>query len=247
MSEQNKTPGLVNWLGYLAITAAAIIPLGVLTVRSGAWQQGLVLYALGCLASAVMLLIGLLFLILPRFALWRAVVTRSTLFAIPGTLLLLAQLSGSGDYPAIHDITTDTADPPAFVTAQEKRSKEANSLDIDPEVIASQKEAYPDIKTLHSKQPIEQVFDRALATAQKLGWEVYHKNLNTGVIEAVDTTAIMSFKDDVVIRLRTNAQGTLVDLRSISRVGRGDIGANAKRIREFTKAFRHSETRGTSE
>jgi uncharacterized protein (DUF1499 family) len=85
--------------------------------------------------------------------------------------------------------------------------------------------------------PIDQAFDRAVTVAGELGWEIYHQDRNTGVIEAVDTTAIMAFKDDVVIRLRTNADGTLVDMRSVSRVGISDIGANAKRIRAFQEAF----------
>ena len=84
---------------------------------------------------------------------------------------------------------------------------------------------------------IDDAFDRALAVAADLGWEVYHQDRNAGIIEAVDTTAIMAFRDDVVIRLRTNADGTLVDLRSVSRVGIGDIGANAKRIRAFQQTF----------
>jgi uncharacterized protein (DUF1499 family) len=57
------------------------------------------------------------------------------------------------------------------------------------------------------------------------------------VIEAVDTTAVMAFKDDVAIRVRGGAQGTQIDLRSASRVGEGDLGANAKRIRAFLDAF----------
>ena len=73
-------------------------------------------------------------------------------------------------------------------------------------------------------------------------WEVYHKDLNAGVIEAVDTTAIMGFKDDVVIRLNTNADGTLVDLRSVSRVGISDLGANAARIRSFLQIFREQDS-----
>ena len=75
-----------------------------------------------------------------------------------------------------------------------------------------------------------------------MGWEVYHQDINAGVIEAVDTTAVMGFKDDIVIRIRYEQGQSLVDLRSVSRVGRGDIGANANRIREFRKAFRRSET-----
>jgi len=84
---------------------------------------------------------------------------------------------------------------------------------------------------------IDAAFDRALQMAQALGWEIYHQDRNAGVIEAVDTTAIMAFKDDVVIRVRSNAQGTLLDLRSVSRVGVGDLGANAKRIRTFEQRF----------
>jgi len=70
-----------------------------------------------------------------------------------------------------------------------------------------------------------------------MGWDIYHQDINAGVIEAVDTTTIMTFRDDVVIRVRSNAQGTLLDLRSVSRVGIGDIGANAKRIRAFQLKF----------
>ena len=70
---------------------------------------------------------------------------------------------------------------------------------------------------------------------------MYHQDLNAGTIEAVDTTAIMGFKDDVVIRINTNAEGTLVDLRSVSRVGVSDLGANAARIREFLQAYQDQD------
>ena len=102
---------------------------------------------------------------------------------------------------------------------------------------SQQQEAYPDLQTLSSPLPLDEAFDRALQVATNLGWEIYHQDRNAGVIEAVDTTRIMAFKDDIVIRVRSNAQGTLLDLRSVSRVGEGDIGANAKRIRAFQQAF----------
>ena len=78
---------------------------------------------------------------------------------------------------------------------------------------------------------------RALEVAGELGWEVYFKDQSAGIIEAVDTTAIMAFWDDVVIRVLGDAQGTKLDLRSVSRVGVGDLGANAARIRAFQQAF----------
>ena len=77
--------------------------------------------------------------------------------------------------------------------------------------------------------------------ATELGWDIYHRDRNVGVIEAVDTTSIMAFKDDVVIRVRSNTRGTLLDLRSVSRVGIGDIGANARRIRAFQQKFEQQE------
>ena len=240
MSSSNKTPALINWLGYLAIALLLLLPVSVLTVRSGAWQQGLLLYALSCLGCLLIIILGALLVLLPRFAGARGAILGRMLIALPGALLLLSLLAGRGDYPAIHDVSTDTADPPIFVTAAEQRGDSANTLDIDPQAIAAQQQAYADLQTLLTDMSIDQAFDRALAVAARLDWDIYHQDRNAGVIEAVDTTAVMAFQDDVVIRVRTNAQGTLLDLRSVSRVGIGDIGANAKRIRAFLQAFEQS-------
>ena len=236
MNQQTKSPGLVNWTGYLALTVLLIIPLSVLIVRSGAWQQGLLLYAIACLGSALLILLSILLLLLPRLARWRKKIATNVLFALPGAALLLSLASG-GDAPRIHDITTDIVDPPIFSAAIQQRGTDANSLDIDENVIALQQQSYPDLQTLRSPLSVDEAFNRAVQVATQLGWEVYRQDRNAGVIEAVETTRIMAFKDDVAIRLRTNAQGTVLDLRSVSRVGEGDIGANAKRIRAFTEAF----------
>jgi len=237
MKQQSKIPGLVNWVGYLSITLLLLLPVAVLTVRGGAWQHGLLLYALSCLGCLMLVLLAAVLLLLPRFAPWRNSIAWRASLALPGTLLLLAVFSSRGDYPPIHDISTDLQDPPIFTLAEQQRGASANSLEIDNDVIAQQQTAYPDLQTLRSTMSIDAAFDRALQVASDMGWEVYHQDRNAGVIEAVDTTAIMAFKDDIVIRVRSNAQGTLLDLRSVSRVGIGDIGANAKRIRAFQQAF----------
>jgi len=236
MSNKESTPGLINWIGYLAITLLITLPVAVLTVRSGAWQQGLLVYAISCLGAALLLLTTAIMMLLPKFAPWRSALAKRAVFALPGTIMLLSLMAG-GDYPPIHDITTDTADPPAFVMAPRERGDGSNSLDTKPETIAAQQAAYPDLDTLVTPAPVEDAFARARETAKALGWEIYNEDLSAGIIEAVDTTAIMGFKDDVVIRLRTNADGTLVDLRSVSRVGVSDLGANAARIRQFLEAF----------
>ncbi|MCB1844140.1 MAG: DUF1499 domain-containing protein, partial [Halioglobus sp.] len=180
-----------------------------------------------------------LFLMLPRMAPWRAAVRRRALLTLPGTLALFSLTLGGADYPRIHDITTDTADPPRFVKAPELRGEAANPLTLTDEEIILQKAAYPDLQTLRTAgMTIDDAYSRALQVALMLGWEVYHQDRAAGVIEAVDTTRLMAFKDDIVIRVRGNAQGAYLDLRSVSRVGQGDIGANATRIRNFIEAFK---------
>ena len=227
-----QRPALVNWLGYLAITLLLALPVAVLTVRGGAWQQGLLLFALSCLGAGIVLLLGALLMLLHRFVPWRKAIAGRALFALPGTLILLS-IMGSGDYPRIHDISTDLQDPPVFVAAEQQRGPNSNSLQTDLETPGLQAQGYPDLETLLLVQPYDAVFDRSVQVATAMGWDSYLQDRNAGVIEAVDTTALMGFKDDIVIRLRTSADGTLVDLRSVSRVGMGDMGANAKRISAF--------------
>ena len=70
------------------------------------------------------------------------------------------------------------------------------------------------------------------------GWHVSDESrpagrIRIGHIDAVDQTLILGFTDDITIRLRPLAGQTRVDLRSVSRLGRHDFGANAKRIIAF--------------
>jgi uncharacterized protein (DUF1499 family) len=240
MNSQHNRPRLINWLGYFAIGLLLILPLSVLTIRSGQWQLGLPLYGIACFGSVLLLILAVVLLLRRRFTPWRKDILLRALFALPGAVLLLALTSG-GNHPMIHDISTDTADPPTFTVALQQRGAESNTLELDQSVMRQQEEAYPDLQTLVSPLPTDQAYNRALQVATNLGWDIYHQDSNTGVIEAVDTTSIMGFKDDIVIRVRSSAQGTLLDLRSVSRVGEGDLGANAQRIRAFRDAFQQQE------
>lgn len=237
MNHPVKTSRLVNWTGYLAIALLLLLPLAVLTVRAGAVQQGLLLYAVSCLAATALLILFIVLLLLPGFSASRPAILKRAALTIPGVILLSLLLRSGGQYPEIHDISTDLADPPQFRAAQEQRGPGSNGLEINADTLAIQRASYPEVQTLRSDLPIETVYERALRVAEEMGWEVYYQNLDQGVIEAVDTTAIMAFKDDIAIRMRTNASGTLLDLRSVSRVGVSDLGANAKRIRAFQDRF----------
>jgi uncharacterized protein (DUF1499 family) len=236
MTEQPGTSRLVLWAGYLALALLVLLPVSVLVVRSGAWQQGLMLYALCCAGAALLLLVFVLLLFLPAYGSQRATIFKTLLLTLPGSVLVLSIFTG-GDYPPIHDISTDTQNPPEFVTADKVRGDHSNPLTVKPDSITAQLEAYPDLATLRSNASVADTFNLAIASAEALDWEVYHSDADAGVIEAAETTAIMGFKDDIVIRITAVEGQTLVDLRSVSRVGRGDLGANAKRIRAFSQRF----------
>ncbi len=159
--------------------------------------------------------------------------------------------------PPIHDITTDTEDPPRFEAIVEVRGSDSNPLDYQgPELAATQRASYPDIEPLVLAGNPGDLADVALAVGRELGWQVVAvESLGSGdlrqadrnrqrtpepsrgvLIEATATTLWFGFKDDVAVRLRRAPDvpgATTVDVRSISRVGIGDLGANAARIREF--------------
>jgi len=140
---------------------------------------------------------------------------------------------GGGGAP-IHDITTDTVNPPEFIkTAKERKENENPAAYPGPETAAIQLEAYPDIQTIVLPDPQSFVFQTALETANDMGWDEIVSDAETGYIEATASTPFVGFKDDVVIRIRTEGAETLVDIRSKSRFGGGDVGVNADRIRKF--------------
>lgn len=141
--------------------------------------------------------------------------------------------------PRIHDITTDTDHPPQFVALLAVRQKAPNGAAYGGARIAqAQKAAYPDIAPARLGTPPDQAFDRALDAAQRMGWKIIAADKAEGRIEATATTFWLRFKDDVVIRIAAAGSGSRLDIRSMSRVGRNDFGANAKRIRAFLQQLR---------
>jgi uncharacterized protein (DUF1499 family) len=141
--------------------------------------------------------------------------------------------------PLIHDITTDTEDPPRFVAIAPLRRDAPNPVEHPgPEVAAQQRKGYPDLGPITLPAPPAEVVARARQVAQDLGWEVVEADPAGGRLEATDTTTWFGFKDDVVVRVRPEGAGSRVDVRSKSRVGRSDVGANAARIRRFLEEMR---------
>jgi uncharacterized protein (DUF1499 family) len=221
----------------LALLAAALLLMSGLGVRAALWPYGtgLRLFAAAIVPGLAAAALALAALSVRR---WRgagaliALVLGFAAAAMPGWSILQAR-----SLPAIHDITTDTANPPQFVAIVPLRAGAANPPEYAGAKAAElQLAAYPLIRPLELAAPPAQAFARAHAAAQALGWEIVGADAASGRIEAVATTRWFGFKDDVVIRVAPAAAGSRIDVRSKSRVGRSDVGANARRIQDFLAA-----------
>jgi uncharacterized protein (DUF1499 family) len=138
--------------------------------------------------------------------------------------------------PPIHDITTDTHNPPPFEAIVPLRADAPNPVTYDGGDSARQQlGAYPDIQPIVLPIASRVAFDRALASARDLGWEIVSAVPDLGRIEATETSFWYGFKDDVVIRVAGAERESRIDIRSKSRVGKSDLGKNAERIRAFRK------------
>lgn len=163
-------------------------------------------------------------------------------FYLPYRQQLLAQ-----KLPLIHDVTTDTTNPPAFVAIAPLRADAPNPAEYDgAEVAALQLAGYPDIRSKLFASTPQEVFAAAVALVESSGWTPVAADEAQGRIEATVSTRWFGFKDDVVIRIQPGTAGsTVFDMRSKSRVGLSDIGVNAARIRSFMQTLDAELTKGS--
>jgi hypothetical protein len=144
--------------------------------------------------------------------------------------------------PAVHDVTTDSANPPQFRVVDRYRQSEHNDLEYGGDRERGlQEKHYPELQTTVVARSLDSCMHRALEMGRRFDWKVHRANWEDGWIEATDTTFWFGFKDDVVIRLRKDDEKCQVDLRSVSRVGKGDAGTNARRIRRFLNQFHEKD------
>lgn len=196
---------ILRWAAYGGIAAMLISFAGAMHALPRFGRRGLALALVGVVAGAVT-------------------------FAVPWYWQGVAR-----SVPPIHDITTDTENPPEFSAVLPLRADARNPPEYaGPEVAARQREAYPEIQPLRLAVSPEAAYTRALNAARSLRWEIVAADAEAGRIEATDRTFWFGFADDVVIRITPAAEGgSRVDVRSKSRVGGSDVGANARRIRRF--------------
>jgi uncharacterized protein (DUF1499 family) len=197
---------ILQWAAYGGVAVLLISALAVYRTRPGVGRRGLPV-------AMVALIVGVLTVGIP----WQS------------------RRAGAG-VPPIHDITTDVDNPPSFVAVAPLRANEPNPVEYGgPEIARQQLAAYPDIRPVILDLPPDRAFQRALDIADGRGWRIVDANATEGRIEATDRTFWFGFRDDVVIRLTPLNGRTVIDVRSKSRVGRSDLGANARRVRGYLR------------
>ncbi len=220
-------PSKLAWaaFGLAAASAAAALAAGLAhRFEWIAYQPGLLVLRITVWSAAAGGVLGIV-----------ALIVTLAYLAVPGYWVLIALPKS----PRIHDITTDTDHPPAFVAIAPLRAIAGNPAAYDrPEVAALQKKAYPDLVPLTLAQPPTAVFPAALDTVLALGLQLVNASAQEGRIEASARTLFFGFIDDVVIRLQADGSGTRVDVRSKSREGRSDFGVNAARVRKVLETIR---------
>lgn len=156
-----------------------------------------------------------------------------------GCLPVIAVTAGIADsvrYPAINDITTDTANPPAFSHASTLPANADRDMEFPTEYSPIIAEYYPDMKPLRFNLPPDPIYRRArgVATSRDFAWTITADSEADYTFEAVAETRLFHWNDDVIVRVQPDGQGgSIVDMRSKSREGKSDLGANARRIRRF--------------
>lgn len=232
---------------WLAVGGALTAVLSGLGTRWGWWEfgAGFVFLKWAVYAGIVAVLLSLVGLLLGykagrRRGAWAGA---GLVIALAVVLTPLNWLRTASQVPPIHDITTDTQNPPQFVAVLPLRKNARNSAQYaGPEVAALQAKAYPHIVPMLLNIPTGQAFQYASSAAREMGWFIVDENPGAGRIEATATTRWFGFKDDVVIRITPAEQGSRVDVRSVSRVGVSDLGTNARRIEAYLKRLNETAT-----
>ena len=234
---------------YGALAGGALLVLGALGSRAGIWpfSIGFSVAAAGLATAAVAGCWGIGALVV---ALRRALRTElpALLTGLGVSLVVLGafavQLVRLFTLPPLHQVTTDPDDPPAFDAIAAVRPEGSNPHTYDPDqpildstLAEAQQRAWPELVALDSSLDPQAALERAIATVEGMGMAVVNVDRTKGIVEATDTTLWFGFKDDVVVRVRARNVGSVIDARSVSRVGVADLGANARRVLNFLERF----------
>jgi len=220
---------MARWASSLASAGAVLFIVGPLLAHFGTLPAlgGFFVFGIGGLFSLTAFVLGLI-----AVARGAGVGRGLAIGAAVGIVFLLVAVP-AGKVPRINDITTDTTNPPQFVGAATLPDNHGRDMRYPGTTFAEQQHAgYPDLAPLRLGLPVDEAFKRVEAAARSLpNTEIIRIDPSTHVLEGTATTRVFRFHDDFVIEVRPDGAGSIVQMRSKSRDGKGDVGANAARIR----------------
>jgi uncharacterized protein (DUF1499 family) len=230
----------VRWASLLGSAAAVLFALGPLVAHLTLVPAlvGFALFGVGGLLGIVALVIGVI------AAARGAGLGAGLALGAVVSVTFIAIAMPSGRVPRINDITTDTTNPPQFVKAGSLEGNQHRDMTYPGASFAEQQRAgYADLGPLRVGAAPDDAFKRVEATARQMPtWEITRDDAAARALEGVDTTRLFRFKDDFVIEVRPQDGGSVVQMRSKSRDGKGDVGANAARIEAFLARLARSES-----
>lgn len=241
-----RLTGLAALLCFGSVALALIAAIGT---GRGAWdyRTGLSLLRYTFFAAAIGIVLAIVAAFLARRARPKLALVNMLAIIVAGAFVAFVgnQVRIARSVPAIHDISTNLDDWPRFY----RLTVRADNLETVPDMgraelaalpprerwRAIHREYYGDIAPIRVPWTVAETVARARALAERRGWEVVTTDPGQGIMEAVDTSFFFRFKDNVVVRVRPAGEGSgsIVDMRSISRVGVSDVGVNARRVRDF--------------
>jgi|SRR5262245_13667925 len=224
-------------MGSIGLIAAVAFVVGPLF----AWLRilppfgGFLIFALGGLLALVA---GVMAIV--RLARGRGLAPGGAAAVAAGIAFIMLAIRSAGS-PRINDFTTDLAEPPTFQHAATMPANAGRDMAYPVPFASIQRACCADLRPAHLALPPAEAFTRAQSVAAHMpAWTVTRSDPGTGVIEAVATSRLFHFQDDIVIRVRPDGSGSRVDVRSKSRDGQGDLGVNAARIRAYVAELERS-------
>ena len=204
---------------------------------------GVALAVAGGLLNLLAMFVLIAFFAIKKIPISKAALSVTALCSIIPIIAMAPHLSQALAVPRIHDITTNPIDPPEFHEVVKRRIYATNDLVFgDADHTAEDMEAlhadfYPYLETKVVSMSTAEAIERSRMVLEEMGLNVINVSESLGVVEATDTTFWFGFKDDLVVRVRSEADLSIIDVRSVSRVGQTDLGVNAQRIRAFLDRF----------
>lgn len=231
MAKRSRAAGVVSKLGVI-LAAFLVVGPALAWLRLVPALAGFGIFAVGGLGALVVAVVSIV-----QAARGRGL-RRGGAAAIVAAVVFMVLASLDAGAPTINDFTTDLADPPAFTHAATLPGNAGRDLGYPREFADVQRKCCADLRPARIAVARGLAFGRARELARKNGWTITSEDYKAGTIEAVATSRIFGFQDDIAIRVREHDPGISdVDVRSKSRDGRGDLGVNANRIRAFVESL----------